>query len=186
MWRMGIQLKGRNSYPMLILAGDGTLQLHILEMPPVIHDAKQAVCRTFGMTAPPEVFVERPTGFLALKHLLEQLRPTNLFSSRHIPHAAIIPSRNDNRVCLCLEPIGEFLHIGLVMIEAACLATGKVHKNADEIASIISLVAVVAREFCCGQSPAVLEASIPSLLLLLGEVEAENAVPGRRLLETDS
>jgi hypothetical protein len=172
MWRMGIRLEGMNSYPMLILTGNGTLQLHIIEMPPVIHDAKEAVCKTFGMTNPPEVFVERPRGFLALRYLLEQVKPTSLFNSSYIPHSAIIPSRSDNKVCLCLEPTGEFLHIGLV-IETTRLAIGKVHKNADEISSTISLVALVAREYCCGQKPAVLAALIRSLSLLLGKVEVE-------------
>jgi len=173
MWRMGIQLKGMNSYPMLILGGNRTLQLHIIEMPPLIRDAKEAVCETFGMTSPPEVLVERPRGLSALKHLIEQVKPTNLFNSRYIPHSAIIPSRIDNKVCLCLEQIDGFLHIGLV-IETTRLATGKVHKDADEIASIIGQVAVVTREFCCGQNPTVVGPLIRSLSVLLGEVEAEN------------
>jgi hypothetical protein len=172
MWRMGIQLEGMNSYPMLILGDDGTFQLHIIEMPPEIHDAKEAVCKTFAMTNPPEVFVERPRGFSALKNLVEQVKPTNLFNSGYIPHSAIIPSRNDNKVCLCLEPTSEFLRMGLVA-ETTQLATCKAHKNTDEMSSIISSVGIVAREYCCSQNPAVLVDVIHSLLLLLGEVEAE-------------
>lgn len=173
MWRMGIQLEGMNSYPMLILAGNGKLELNIIEMPPFVHDAKQAVCKVFGMTNPPEVLVERPRGLLALKYLLEQLKPTNLFNSRYIPHSAIIPTRNDKKVCLCLEPTSEFLHIGLVT-ETKQLATAKVRKNADEISSYIGLVTLISREFCGGQKPAVLAALIWSLSLLLGKVEAES------------
>jgi len=172
MWKMGIQPKGMNSYPMLIFTGAATFQLNMIEMLPVINDARQAVCHIFGVTDPAELFVERPRGSLAFKYLLDQFKPTNLFNPRYIPHSAIAPARNDNKVCLCLEPAGEFLHIGLV-IETTRPAMARVKKNADEIASITNFVAGVCRDYFCGEKP-VSEDVIGSLASLLAVAEAEN------------
>jgi hypothetical protein len=170
MWRMGIQLKGMNSYPMLIFTGNAAFQLDIIEMPPVTNDAREAVCNIFGLTDPVELFVQRPRGLLAFKYLLKHLKPTNLFNPRYIPHQAVIPARNDNKVCLCLEPAGEFLNVGLV-VEATRFAMARVKKNANEVASITNFVAGVCMGYFCGEKP-VSEDVISSLAILLADAEA--------------
>ncbi|MGQ9628638.1 MAG: hypothetical protein ACUVV0_17260 [Anaerolineae bacterium] len=171
-WRMGIQPQGMNSYPTLIFTHRATFELYIIEMPPVINDARQAVCNIFGVTKPIEVFVERPRGLLAFKYLLKHLKPTNLFNPKYIPHQAIIPARNDNKICLCLEPNGEFLHVGLV-IENGRLAMARVRKNVNEVQSIINLVAGICRDYFCAER-SLSEDVVGSLAALLAEAEAEN------------
>jgi hypothetical protein len=161
---MGIQSKGMNSYPMLTFTGNVTFKLDVIEMPTVINDARQAVFYSFGVTQPIELLVERPRGLPAFKHLLEQLKPTNLFNPEYIPHSALIPARNDSKVCLCLKPTDEILHVGLVM--------ASLKKTNDAIASITDFVADVCRYYFCGKKP-VSQDVRDALSILLADAEAE-------------
>jgi hypothetical protein len=160
-----------NSYPMLTFTGNVTFKLDVIEMPTVINDARQAVFYSFGVTEPIELLVERPRGLAALKRLLEQLKPTNLFNPEYIPHSVLIPGRNDSKVCLCLKPTDEILRVGLVL-ENRRLVMASLKKTNDAIASITDFVADVCRYYFCGEKP-VSQDVRDALSILLADAEAE-------------
>ena len=129
---------------MLTFTTDCTFQFQIVEIEPVIGDAKSAVCKLFGVSDPIELFVERAKP--SFKEVLSELNPVHLLSSKYIPWRAIVPSRNDNKICLCLEVAREFLQVGLVL-ETTQPAIAKIRKNSEEIASIINLISDVCKSY---------------------------------------
>ncbi len=169
MWKMGVQLKGRNSYVMLTFTTDGRFQPTIIEMEPTIKDAKDAVCRLFDVSNPIELFVERAR--FSFKNLMEQLKPTHLLNPRYIPTAAVMPHRNDNRICLCLEVAGEFLQVGL-MLETTQPVMARVKKDRKEMASITNFISDVCKGYLLRMPFS--EDCMASLAGLLATVEAEN------------
>jgi hypothetical protein len=146
MWKMGVQLKGRNSYVMLIFTADSTFQFNVVEIESIVKDAKEAVCKLFGASHPIELFVERPRS--SFKEVLSELNPVHLLSPKHIPWRAIVPSRNDNKICLCLEMTREFLQVGL-MLETTRPVMARIKKNGEEIASITNLLSDVCKGYLC-------------------------------------
>jgi len=163
---------------MLTFTTDCTFQFQIVEIEPVIKDAKGAVCKLFGVSDPIELFVERQRP--SFKEVLSELNPIHLLSPKHIPWRAIVPSRNDNIICLCLEVVGEFLQVGLTL-ETTEPAIAKIKKNSEEIASIINLISDVCKSYLSGiPFPKDYISSLSSLLALV-RTENIGLVTGERL-----
>jgi hypothetical protein len=169
MWKMGVQLKGRNSYVMLIFTADYTFQFNIVEMEPEVKDANDAVCKLFGVSHPIGLLVERPKP--SFNEVTRELNPIHLLNPKYIPRSAILPDRNDNKVCLCLETVGEFLQVGL-MLGAIKPAMARVNKNNEETASVINLISDVCKGYLCNMPFP--KDYINSLASLLAIVRTEN------------
>ena len=146
MWEMGVQLKGRNSYVILIFTEDCTFQLNVVEIESVVKDAKAAVCKLFGLSNPIELLVEIPQP--SLKEMLSELNPARLLNSKHISWRATVPSKNDGKICLCMEPTGEFLQVGLIL-ETTKPATARLKKTSEEIVNITNFISNVCKSYLC-------------------------------------
>jgi hypothetical protein len=140
-WRMGIQLKGRNTYVILVYK-DGSLQLYNIELGPVpIKNAREAFKYLFGANVWVELQATRPKP--TLKGIVSDV--ADLINAKHISFGAIIPSREEPHFCLCLERINDFLRVGLMFPEGPRMARLKMDES--EARKIAERIARISTDF---------------------------------------
>ena len=140
-WRMGIQLKGMNTYVILVYK-NGSLQLNNIELGSVpIKRASEAFKYLFGADVWIELQTDRPkTSFKEMFSII-----TNVINPTQIPFSAIIPNRDDPYFCLCLERLNDYLRVGLMFPEGPRMARLKMDENSAR--NIAQPIAKISKSF---------------------------------------
>jgi hypothetical protein len=139
MWKMGVQLKNRNSYVILLYTPERKLQMRFIEMNEDITNSIEAVSFLFGLTSPNRISITKPRP--TLKEIFDTINPFHLFSSKHIPSRAILPKDYTNDICLCYQIQDDSLIIGLLSDNK--VATASLKLDDKGINTVITLVGQV-------------------------------------------